>query len=84
MKAKSGSSKAQPTTIKQRHEETTQSCTLNKYSGMSVSELRELIKPFGITGSGKMRTDELLQLCLLFDTELTGEFLDTFINTCLR
>ncbi|EGG11561.1 uncharacterized protein MELLADRAFT_91130 [Melampsora larici-populina 98AG31] len=70
--AKSGPSKARPTTIKQRHQEITQNPTLDKYSGMSLPKLRQIAKPLGIPGSGEMRKDELLQLFLLYDSELTA------------
>ncbi|KAH9807519.1 hypothetical protein DFH28DRAFT_914914, partial [Melampsora americana] len=69
-KARSDSSKARPVTIKQRHKEKTQSSTLEKYSELSLPDLQKIAEPLGIKGSGGMRRDELLQLCLLFAPEL--------------
>lgn len=45
----------------------------SKYSHLTVPKLRMMLKPFGIPGIGDMLKDELLQLCLLYDSELNGQ-----------
>lgn len=72
VKSRSDSSKARPITIKKRHENN-QQLIMKKYSKKKLPELRKLLKPFGIPGAAGMRKDELLQLCLLYDSELSGE-----------
>ncbi|KAH9815066.1 hypothetical protein DFH28DRAFT_889805, partial [Melampsora americana] len=71
---RAGSSKAGAITKKDRNSKQTQQTQLSnssKYADMSLPDLREMVKPLGIPGSGGMRTDELLQLCALFESELT-------------
>lgn len=72
-KLKTGPSKSHYTTIKERHEKNTENPILAKYSDLKVADLKNLLKPFSIRGLSGMRRDELLQTCLLYDSELTSE-----------
>lgn len=83
VKSKSNTSKARPITIKKRHEKQSGSATVNKYVGLKIAEMRELLKPLRVRGMGTMRKDELLQTCLLFDSDLSGQYLHIYTTLIL-
>ncbi|KAH9818828.1 hypothetical protein DFH28DRAFT_887877 [Melampsora americana] len=72
VKPKLDTLKARPITITKRQEKKQERATVNKYSDLSIPALREILRPLSVRGMGRMRKNELLQTCLLFDSELSA------------